>query len=158
MKVHIKKLIILIIIMMLILLIIFWSLGVFKSDNSNRSIEKSIKCSYKSDTKEYIKKTPECVINFLCEDGTRAFRDECGCGCEKEKQLIGGTRDENGCLVPAGYSWNDTLRVCVREWSNESDKYQVTNFEQCQQAGYPVLDSQPFECIALNGESFFAEG
>ena len=33
----------------------------------------------------------------------------------KEKP-IGGETDEYGCLGPAGYSYNETLNVCVREW------------------------------------------
>jgi len=31
-------------------------------------------------------------------------------------EIIGGERDEHGCLTPAGYSWNETLRICLREW------------------------------------------
>ena len=30
--------------------------------------------------------------------------------------LIGGERDEHGCLGPAGYVWNDAVRACIREW------------------------------------------
>ncbi|MBU1017517.1 hypothetical protein KKA33_00630 [Patescibacteria group bacterium] len=38
-------------------------------------------------------------------------------------QPIGGQRDENGCLGPAGYSWNNEIGACVREWElNESQK------------------------------------
>ena len=32
-------------------------------------------------------------------------------------QLIGGDRDEYGCLPAAGYSWNETEQMCVREWT-----------------------------------------
>ena len=32
------------------------------------------------------------------------------------QELIGGQRDEHGCLIPAGYSYNETLGVCLREW------------------------------------------
>ena len=35
---------------------------------------------------------------------------------EGKEQLIGGQRDEHGCLIPAGYSWNKTLNTCLREW------------------------------------------
>jgi hypothetical protein len=31
-------------------------------------------------------------------------------------ETIGGERDEHGCLGPAGYTWNETLGTCVREW------------------------------------------
>ncbi len=36
---------------------------------------------------------------------------------------IGGQRDEHGCLGPAGYSWNETIGACVREWElNENQQ------------------------------------
>lgn len=44
-----------------------------------------------------------------------------------EKKVIGGDKDEHGCLIGAGYSWNETEEKCVREWSNESDRYQIIN-------------------------------
>jgi hypothetical protein len=36
-----------------------------------------------------------------------------------EPRLIGGDRDEHGCLPPAGYSWNATAERCMRPWSGE---------------------------------------
>lgn len=42
-------------------------------------------------------------------------------GCTS--QPIGGERDEHGCLGPAGYTWNQTVNACVREWElNENQK------------------------------------
>lgn len=40
----------------------------------------------------------------------------------KEEPLIGGERDEYGCLVSAGYSYNETLEVCLREWEFNETK------------------------------------
>jgi hypothetical protein len=37
-------------------------------------------------------------------------------------QVIGGDRDEHGCLGPAGYSWNDEVSACVREWELDDAK------------------------------------
>lgn len=37
---------------------------------------------------------------------------------------IGGQKDEHGCLMPAGYSWNSTEEKCVREWENGTERYQ----------------------------------
>lgn len=34
---------------------------------------------------------------------------------------IGGERDENGCLGPAGYSWNPGVDACVREFELNAD-------------------------------------
>ncbi len=40
-----------------------------------------------------------------------------------EEQPIGGQRDAYGCLSPAGYTYNETLDVCVREWElNQIDR------------------------------------
>ncbi|MBN2142432.1 hypothetical protein JW711_03810 [Candidatus Woesearchaeota archaeon] len=40
-----------------------------------------------------------------------------GCGSvDDQGKIIGGERDEHGCLGPAGYSWNETVGACVREW------------------------------------------
>lgn len=36
-------------------------------------------------------------------------------GCTVEKP-IGGERDEHGCLGPAGYTWNESVGACIREW------------------------------------------
>ncbi|MFC1754532.1 hypothetical protein ACFL96_14245 [Thermoproteota archaeon] len=49
-----------------------------------------------------------------------------GCGPEIclgpcEKKPIGGERDEHGCLGPAGYSWNETVGACVREWELDTE-------------------------------------
>jgi hypothetical protein len=40
------------------------------------------KCNYNDPAKSYIKKEPNCVINFLCIKDKVAFRDACGCGCQ----------------------------------------------------------------------------
>ncbi len=45
------------------------------------SINSNGKCDYNNSSKVYIKKTPSCVINFLCTQDKVAFSDECGCGC-----------------------------------------------------------------------------
>lgn len=33
-----------------------------------------------------------------------------------EHKVIGGDRDEHGCIPSAGYQWCDTLNKCVRPW------------------------------------------
>lgn len=37
----------------------------------------------------------------------------------QQEPSIGGQRDAHGCLGPAGYSWNETDQLCVREWTRE---------------------------------------
>jgi hypothetical protein len=36
-------------------------------------------------------------------------------GCEKQ-QIIGGDKDEHGCIGSAGYSWCETKQKCLRVW------------------------------------------
>ncbi|HDR53812.1 MAG TPA: hypothetical protein ENN60_04075 [archaeon] len=35
---------------------------------------------------------------------------------EGKGELIGGQRDEHGCLGPAGYSYDDIVKACIRSW------------------------------------------
>lgn len=35
---------------------------------------------------------------------------------EPIEPLIGGQRDEHGCLGPAGYSWSEEIEACTRNW------------------------------------------
>jgi len=74
-----------------------------------------------------------------------------------DENIIGGDRDEHGCLGPAGYSWNSTEQECVREWEISDDRYQITNFQSCIEAGYPVMESYPRQCRTLGGRLFVKE-
>jgi hypothetical protein len=39
-----------------------------------------------------------------------------------EDIVIGGQRDEHGCLGSAGYSWSDYTNACIREWELDEDQ------------------------------------
>lgn len=38
------------------------------------------------------------------------------------EELIGGQRDSKGCLAPAGYSFNQEIGACAREWEFDYDR------------------------------------
>lgn len=42
--------------------------------------------------------------------------------------LIGGKRDSHGCLTPAGYSWDEKCKVCIRPW--ETHNHSNSNTEE----------------------------
>lgn len=44
------------------------------------------------------------------------------------QELVGGHRDEHGCLTPAGYSWSSDVGACIREW--ELDESQMLAAEK----------------------------
>jgi hypothetical protein len=84
-----------------------------------------------------------------------------GCG----PQLIGGQKDEHGCLGPAGYSWCPSTSKCQRMWEEYCAEYKeafrgtttaITNFTECAAAGNPVMESYPRRCNA-NGQTFTEE-
>lgn len=77
-------------------------------------------------------------------------------GLNNEK-VIGGDTDEHGCLGPAGYSWNESEKECVRNWETGEDRYQIQNFKDCVDAGYPVMESYPRQCATLGKRVFVEE-
>ena len=38
------------------------------------------------------------------------------CSNSLYNKLLGGQRDDHGCLSAAGYTWSDVLHQCVRVW------------------------------------------
>jgi hypothetical protein len=75
-----KKELTLIIFVIVIVLGLFLSF-IYYSYTSDNKLNKQA-CS-NTLQKTYFKNDSNCAINFLCIQGTRAFKDECGCGCEK---------------------------------------------------------------------------
>ena len=35
--------------------------------------------------------------------------------------IVGGDRDEHGCIGSAGYSWNEEKQECTRPWEDEQE-------------------------------------
>ena len=75
-----------------------------------------------NDSEEEITNFQECVeagnpvmesYPRQCRDGDKVFVEE----------IIGGQRDEHGCLGPAGYTYNETLNGCVRKWEQSGEVY-----------------------------------
>jgi hypothetical protein len=71
------------IIILLVVLIILFVLILFLYYNLPKTQTTSNTCNYNSTSKVYLKNDSNCVINFLCIQGTQGFHDNCGCGCEK---------------------------------------------------------------------------
>jgi hypothetical protein len=63
-------------------------------------------------------------------------------------------RDSYGCLVLEGYSWNASESACVLEWEIGVKRYQIVDFVTCADAGYAVMESNPRQCRAPNGNVF----
>ncbi|OGJ15565.1 hypothetical protein A3K73_05250 [Candidatus Pacearchaeota archaeon RBG_13_36_9] len=55
----------------------------------------------------------------ICNYYSRQNSREDGNGGNGE--VIGGQEDSHGCLTGAGYSWNESVGVCIREWELDSE-------------------------------------
>ena len=57
----------------------------------------------------------------ICPDGSAVGRT--GPNCEfalcPENKLVGGDKDEHGCIGSAGYSWCEIKQKCLRVWEEK---------------------------------------
>lgn len=68
---------------------------------------------------------------------------------EPEQQLIGGQRDEHGCLGPAGYSWNEEVGACARQWELDESQVQAAKIAVAkigQAKGLTVVEVMTLKC------------
>jgi len=66
----------------------------------------------------------ECVAagNPVMESYPRQCRHNGQTFAEEIEPLIGGQRDEYGCLGPAGYGWSEEANACIREWELDENQ------------------------------------
>lgn len=109
----------------------------------------------------------EYLIRSNCPYESRCINDICTVVCpiysegmidgstSSNEQLLGGDKDEHGCIGSAGYSWCDSKQKCLRIWEEECEtNNKITTFDECVEAGYPVMESYPRQCRVPDGESF----
>lgn len=52
-------------------------------------------------------------------------------GCSQEK-LIGGDKDEGGCLIAAGYSYCEAKQKCIRPWEETCGEFcGISSLDSC---------------------------
>jgi hypothetical protein len=72
-----------------------------------------------------------------------------GCTQNSTPDMIGGQRDEHGCLGPAGYSWNQTIGACVREWELDESQRKAAEIA-VDEAGYAkgttIIEVETLRC------------
>ena len=71
-------------------------------------------CAYEDDISPVVNDTPETNT----EEVTATTPTE---------ELIGGERDEHGCLGPAGYSWCEQKQKCLRAWEETCNPAEPIN-------------------------------
>jgi len=65
-----------------------------------------------------------------------------------ETQLVGGDRDEHGCIASAGYTWCEAKQKCLRSWEEPCE---VTAPAETTGAAMPGSDRDEHGCIASAG-------
>lgn len=68
--------------------------------------------------------------------------------------IIGGQTDDNGCLIAAGYSWNETEQKCVKEWETGEERYQQENQEIYQSGPGGSLNGGVGQYTSESGKQF----
>jgi len=66
-----------------------------------------------------------------------------------KKELISGQRDEHGCLGTAGYTYNETLEVCLREWEIQETDRQILKYAMnytSKEYGLTIVNISPSIC------------
>jgi len=85
---------------------------------------------------------------------------------DSDNELIGGQKDENGCLVPAGYSWNDDVGACLREWELDEQEKKAAEIAAPKEYKVTVVGVSALRCPGCfdvefqrndNQERFIAE-
>jgi len=54
------------------------------------------------------------------------------------QEPIGGDTDEQGCLVSAGYSWDEYVRACTRDWELDDAQREAAKIVVAPLSYYPI--------------------
>lgn len=115
-------------------------------------------CAWICETSQEIRSFEECIAagNPIMESYPRQCRADGKTFVEVLEepvqgpdQLIGGQRDEHGCLGPAGYSWDAEIGACIRTWELNENQRQAAKIAVAtigQQEGLTVVDVLVARC------------
>lgn len=112
-------------------------------------------CAWVCETGQEIRSFEECAAagNPVMESYPRQCRTPDGRTFTEEiqdkDQVIGGQRDEHGCLGPAGYTWVASIGGCVRTWElDDQQKFAAkTAIDKIgQQYGLTVVEVMTARC------------
>lgn len=59
-------------------------------------------------------------------------------------QLIGGQKDEHGCLGPAGYSWCEAKQKCLRVWEEKCEATSTAQTSDSQTAAWKTYKNEKY--------------
>lgn len=134
-----------------VLIVSVFLIGCSHNSNYDNTIEDDMDADY--DSNGLITDFYDCVAagNPIMESYPRQCNADGETFVEdiKPEEAIGGQKDEHGCLGPAGYSWNDNIFACIREWelNDTQRKASKTAIEQfASEDGLTVVQVTQKEC------------
>lgn len=79
-------------------------------------------------------------------------------GCTQEEPLVGGDKDEHGCIGSAGYTWCEAKQKCLRIWEEPCAEEELEGYiEVSVEDAKELIDSMP-EIIILDVSGAYDKG
>ncbi len=69
-----------------------------------------------SNLKQCIRPWELAKMKNLVDDSKESIATVCDAETSNKRALVGGDRDEHGCIGSAGYQWCSSLKQCIRPW------------------------------------------
>lgn len=104
--------------------------------------------------------------NPVCGQNGKTYSNACQAGCadtlikhqgecnedETDNQIIGGDKDEHGCLIAAGYSWCQAKQKCLRIWEEDIEGIEKVENPSSTQTSSPSETDGPLRNRAGSSE------
>jgi hypothetical protein len=71
--------------------------------------------------------------------------------CRVIRNIVGGDKDEHGCIGSAGYTWCEGKQKCLRTWEESCEEEAVCKLENCHGLDIKCGPNPPDYCTAIYG-------
>lgn len=115
-KITTKNYLVVILLLIIVLLVVFFLAMSKKKENREKNNQFNV-----SNFEECVAAGNPVMESYprQCRHGEKSFTEDIG-------QIVGGDKDEHGCIGSAGYSWCEPKNECLRVWEEKC----YTNIEE----------------------------
>ncbi|MGL5317766.1 MAG: hypothetical protein ACRC9Q_03625 [Bacteroidales bacterium] len=79
------------------------------------------------------------TLTFGCKGITKKADNSLNSTAAEETRIIGGAKDQNGCLTSAGYIWSKIRKDCIRLFESGIRLSPVPDTSNCKISGFLVF-------------------